>query len=249
MAETLKDMVVVVHGGTGGVGAQVCLRFARAGAYIVVVAHEDVKKADKIVETLPGTGHLAAVAAITDSAALAALTETIAAKFGRIDVLVNAAGFTRPVRHDDLDALTDELIDEIMKVNWRGQFAAIRACRALLERSGNGLVVNVSSISASNGTGSNIAYCAAKAGLDVMTMSLARVLAPTVRIVNVAPGVVDTTFVSGRGADFNDKVASTTPLRRIGTPDDVAAAVEACATHLTFTTGATIVIDGGRRLT
>jgi NAD(P)-dependent dehydrogenase (short-subunit alcohol dehydrogenase family) len=81
-----------------------------------------------------------------------------------------------------------------------------------------------------------------------MAASLGRALAPRIRVLNVSPGAVDTTFVPGRGADFNDKVAATTPLRRIGTPDDVASAIEACATHLTFSTGVTIVVDGGRRL-
>jgi 3-oxoacyl-[acyl-carrier protein] reductase len=79
-------------------------------------------------------------------------------------------------------------------------------------------------------------------------VSLARALAPRIRVLNVSPGVVDTSFVPGRGADFNDKVAATTPLGRIGTPDDIAAAIEACATHLKFSTGVTIVVDGGRRL-
>ncbi|MGF6598584.1 NAD(P)-dependent dehydrogenase (short-subunit alcohol dehydrogenase family) [Paraburkholderia sp. GAS448] len=82
----------------------------------------------------------------------------------------------------------------------------------------------MSSISATTGVGSNVAYCAAKAGLDTMTASLARALAPRIRVLNVSPGVVDTSFVSGRGADFNDKVAATTPPGRIGTPDDIAAA-------------------------
>jgi NAD(P)-dependent dehydrogenase (short-subunit alcohol dehydrogenase family) len=163
-------------------------------------------------------------------------------------VLVNTAGITQAVPHANLDALTDELIDQIFAVNWRAQFAAIRAFRALLESSGDGLVINVSSISGTTGQGSNIAYCAAKAGLDVMAASLGRALAPRIRVLNVSPGAVDTTFVPGRGADFNDKVAATTPLRRIGTPDDVASAIEACATHLTFSTGVTIVVDGGRRL-
>ena len=188
------------------------------------------------------------LASITDSNTLNQLASTVRGHYGRTDILVNAAGFTQPVKHDNLDALTDELIDDIFKVNWRGQFAAIRAFRALLAESGDGLVVNVSSISATTGVGSNIAYCAAKAGLDIMAASLGRALAPQIRVVNVSPGVVDTTFVPGRGADFNDKVAATTPLGRIGTPDDIAAAIEACATHLTFATGTTLVVDGGRRL-
>jgi NAD(P)-dependent dehydrogenase (short-subunit alcohol dehydrogenase family) len=77
---------------------------------------------------------------------------------------------------------------------------------------------------------------------------LAKVLAPAIRVLCVSPGVVDSSFVTGRGADFNDKTAATTPLKRIGTPEDVASAIEACVTHLRFSTGTRIVIDGGRHL-
>ena len=150
--------------------------------------------------------------------------------------------------HADLEALTDELIDRMFQVNWRGQFAAIRTFAPLLKASGDGLVVSISSIAAFTGVGSSIAYCAAKAGIDVMTKSLARALAPEVRVMAVSPGVVDTGFVPGRGADFNEKVAAATPLRRIATADDIAAAIAACATHLGYSTGTTIVVDGGRAL-
>ncbi len=163
-------------------------------------------------------------------------------------MLVNGAGFTKPVPHADLEALDDELIDRMFAVNWRGQFATIRAFASLLKASGNGLIVSLSSIAGSNGIGSSIAYCVAKAGIDVMTKSLARVLAPEVRVLAVAPGVVDTGFVPGRGADFNTKTAATTPLKRIATADDIASAVLACATQLSFATGTTLVVDGGRAL-
>ena len=134
------------------------------------------------------------------------------------------------------------------KPNWRGVFATIRAFHPLLAASGDGLIVNVSSISATTGTGSNIAYVAAKAGVDIMGKALARSLAPTVRVLTVSPGVVESSFVPGRGADFNAKAAASTPLKRIGQPDDVAAAIEACATTLRFATGQTLVVDGGRAL-
>jgi 3-oxoacyl-[acyl-carrier protein] reductase len=117
-----------------------------------------------------------------------------------------------------------------------------------LKASGDGLIVSISSIAALTGIGSSIAYCAAKAGIDVMTKSLARALAPDIRVLAVAPGVVDTAFVPGRGADFNEKVAAATPLKRVGQPEEIAAAILACATHLTFSTGSTIVVDGGRAL-
>jgi 3-oxoacyl-[acyl-carrier protein] reductase len=245
---SLDKKVAVVIGGTGGIGAAVARQLAAAGATLIVCGHGDLSAAQAVVDTLVGTDHIAATAALVDSATLTALAEQARSVFGRADILVNAAGFTRPVPHHDLEMLDDDLIDEIMRINWRAQFAAIRAFRGLLEASGEGLVVNLSSVSAATGQGSNIAYCAAKAGLDVMTVALARALAPKIRILNVSPGVVDTSFVPGRGADFNDKVAASTPLARIGTPEDIAAAVTACATHLTFSTGVNIVVDGGRQL-
>ena len=133
-------------------------------------------------------------------------------------------------------------------VNWRGQFAAIRTFAPLLTASRYGLIVSISSIAGTNGIGSSIAYCAAKAGIDVMTKSLARVLAPEVRVLAVAPGVVETSFVPGHGADFNAKTAATTLLKRIATAEDIASAIVACATQLGFATGTTFVVDGGRSL-
>jgi 3-oxoacyl-[acyl-carrier protein] reductase len=248
VSNTLDGKVAVILGGTGGIGVAAAKRLAAAGARVVVCGQSSIEKALQVAASLPGSGHVAKVVSITESASLAALAGDVRAQFGRADILVNTAGFTKPVKHGDLEALTDELIDEIMKVNWRAQFAAIRAFRSLLDESGAGLVVNVSSIAATTGIGSNIAYCAAKAGLDVMAASLGRALAPRIRVLNVSPGVVDTSFVPGRGADFNDKVAASTPLGRIGTSDDIAEAIEACATHLKFSTGTTIVVDGGRRL-
>ncbi len=176
------------------------------------------------------------------------MRDRITERYGRLDILVNAVGFTKPVPHAALDQLDDDLIDRMFQVNWRGAFAAVRTFAPLLKASGDGLVVSISSISAFTAVGSSIAYCAAKAGIDVMTKALARALAPEVRVLAVSPGVVDTEFVPGRGADFNDKVASTTPLRRIARPEDIAAGILACATHLGFSTGTTIIVDGGRSL-
>jgi len=249
--ESMTDKTVLVVGGAGSIGAAVAERFAGIGAR-VVISHRDVPEevalARGVVQSLPGGGHFASVADVTRSDTLAMLRKEIVSRCGRLDVLVNAAGFTKPVPHADLERLDDELIDRMFAVNWRGQFAAIRTFAPLLKASGDGLIVSISSIAGSNGIGSSIAYCAAKAGIDVMTKSLARVLAPEVRVLAVAPGVVDTNFVPGRGADFNQKTAATTPLKRIATADDIASAIFACSTQLTFSTGTTIVVDGGRSL-
>lgn len=244
----LAGKVAVVCGGSGGIGAATARLLAEAGATVVVGFNRSAAKAQELAAALPGDGHLALPAPMEDSQALRRLAGETRERLGRTDILVNSAGTTRPVPHHDLDGLDDGLIDEIFRVNWRGPFAAIRAFRSLLKGSGAGLVVNISSIAATTGIGSSIAYCGAKAGLDVMSVALARALAPEIRVVAVAPGVVDTEFVPGRSAEFNAKVAASTPLRRLTTPEDVARVVRALATDLTFTTGSILQVDGGRHL-
>ncbi|MBV8426636.1 MAG: SDR family oxidoreductase [Hyphomicrobiales bacterium] len=248
---SLADKAALVIGGSGGIGAATAELLSQAGARVAITHRPGSEKeavAKAILAKLPGKGHAAFPADVADTASLIALREAIESRFSRLDVLVNTSGFTKPVPHGDLDALDDEFIDRMFAVNWRGQFAAIRTFAPLLRASGDGLIVSVSSVAGSSGNGSNIAYGAAKAGIDVMTKSLARVLAPQVRVVGVAPGAVDTSFVPGRGAEFNAKAAAATPLRRIASAKDVAATVLACATHLTFVTGTTIRVDGGRSL-
>ncbi len=248
---SLKDTVVLIVGGTGGIGAASARQFAQTGARVIVTHRAGADKAAAaaaLLGQLPGDGHAAFSADVADTSSLITLRDAIRTRYDRLDVLVNCAGFTKPVPHADLDALDDDLIDRMFQVNWRGQFAAIRAFAPMLKASGQGLIVSVSSIAGITGNGSSIAYCATKAGIDVMTKSLARALAPQVRVLGVSPGVVDTDFVPGRGADFNEKISATIPLKRIATADDVAAAIVACATHLTFSTGSTILVDGGRAL-
>lgn len=249
---SLAGKIVLIVGGNGAIGAATATLLAEAGATVLIThmpGDKHAQSAETVLSSLPAEGrHQRFAADITDSASLDAVRKTIEEQFDQLDILVNAAGFTKSVPHRDLDALTDELIDDIFKVNWRSQFAAIRTFAPLLKRSRDGLVVSLSSIAAFTGVGSNIAYCAAKAGIDVMTKALARVLAPEIRVLAVSPGVVDTQFVPGRGSDFNDKVASSTPLGRIGEVDDIAAAILACATLLGFSTGHIVQVDGGRAL-
>ncbi|OPY97027.1 short-chain dehydrogenase [Bradyrhizobium sacchari] len=251
MTQSMTGKVALVVGGAGSIGAVAARQFAELGARIAIShrdSAEESASAASVMQSLPGEGHAAFIADVARTDTLVALRGEIERQFGRLDVLVNAAGFTKPVPHADLDALDDDLIDRMFAVNWRGQFAAIRTFAPMLKASGDGLIVSISSIAGSNGIGSSIAYCAAKAGIDVMTKSLARVLAPEVRVLAVAPGVVDTSFVPGRGADFNTKTANTTPLKRIATAEDIASAILACATQLGFATGTTFVVDGGRSL-
>lgn len=244
----LTGKVAVILGGSGGIGAASARLFAAEGATVVVTYRSDKAAGEKAIAGLPGSGHFAASATVEDTATLAALAAEIEKRLGRCDILVNSAGYTKPVAANDFDALTDEFIDEMFRVNWRGQFAAVRAFRKLLEASGDGLIVNVSSLAALTGQGSNIAYAASKAGMDTLTKALARTLAPAVRVMSVSPGAVDTDFVPGRGPEQLAKLAPTIPLKRVATVDDCARAIVACATHLTYSTGSIILLDGGRAL-
>jgi 3-oxoacyl-[acyl-carrier protein] reductase len=249
--KSLEGKVALIVGGAGAIGAATGRLLARGGARVVLTHRpgpEPAAAAADLAAGLPGAGHAALPADVADTTTLLTLRDAVAGRYGRLDLLVNAAGFTRPVPHRDLEALDDALIDRMFQVNWRGQFATVRTFAPMLKASGDGLVVSLSSIAATTGVGSSIAYCAAKAGTDVMTKALARVLAPEVRVLAVSPGVVDTGFVPSRGAGFNDKVAASTPLGRIATADDIAAAIAACWTHLGYSTGHTVQVDGGRSL-
>ncbi|MFT3790941.1 MAG: SDR family oxidoreductase [Rudaea sp.] len=243
--------VAVVTGGAGGLGAAICRALAEAGLRVVVTWRSSADAARALAAALPGDGHLALQASVTDSASLQALAASVQAECGRADVLVNCAGTTRFVAHADLDGLDDALIDEILATNVRGAIAATRALLPLLRESalpGGGVVVNISSIAARTAMGSNIAYCASKAALDNLTLSLARALAPQVRVLSVAPGLVDTDFVKSLDVVWRDKQCASTPLGRLAAPEEIGRAVAVAVRDLTFSTGCTIAVDGGRPL-
>jgi 3-oxoacyl-[acyl-carrier protein] reductase len=244
----LIGKVAVILGGTGGIGLAISKLFAEAGARVAVVARQDRAKAAVAAAQLSGTGHAGYACRIEDSAQLTTLAESILGELGPASILVNAAGTTRNIPHADLDAMDDATFDQILSVNTRAAFAAVRGFVPQLREGGDGLVVNLSSISATTAVGSCIAYCVAKAGLDVMGAALARVLAPDIRVLTVSPGVVDTDFVPGRDRAAREKVAATTPLKRLCSAEDVAETVLACATRLRYSTGSVVQVDGGRHL-
>lgn len=238
----------LVIGGSGGIGRAIVGRLADEGMSVLVGCRSQVERAEQVVDDLPGSGHRAVVVDVTSPDSLAALTSQLSADPGVLDVLVNGAGITEPVAHDDLDGLDDDLIDKIFRVNWRGAFASVRALRPLLDRSPHGVVVNLSSVAGTTGSGSNVAYCASKAALDSMTRSLGRALAPSIRMVSVAPGWVRGEYAERMPADLLETQRAATPLGRLATPDDVAATVVAAVRHMPMTTGAVLPVDGGRPL-
>lgn len=244
----LDGKVAVVTGGSSGIGAATVRTLANEGAVVVIGYHQGQDRAEALRAALPGDGHRTLRLPLEDAAAHTAAAEDLAATFGKVDVLVNSAGYTRRIAHSDLDTLDSVLFNQILTANAGGPYAITRALLSLLRASGDAVVVNVSSVSAFTGSGSNIAYCAAKAALDTMTQSLARAFGPQVRFLSVSPASVDTDFVAGRDRAELERKAAKTPLGRIVTPEDVAEAVLACVTHLRTATGVRIVIDGGHSL-
>lgn len=245
---TLNGKVAIVTGGSSGIGAACAQALAAEGARVVVGYHGGRERAEALAARLPGDGHAATPIALEDTGAHARLAEWVEQRMGRADILVNSAGYTRRIAHDDLERMDAALFNQLLTANAGGPFSITRALLPLLRASGDGLVVNISSVSAVTGSGSNIAYCAAKAALDTLTMSLARAFGPQVRFLSVSPAAVDTGFVEGRSRDELQKKAAQTPLGRVVSPEDVASAVLACATHLRTATGTRIVIDGGHTL-
>jgi 3-oxoacyl-[acyl-carrier protein] reductase len=252
----LQGRVALVTGGAGGIGGAVVRSFANAGVSGVAIHY---RKSREEAEDLAGEVERAGVRAlavqanIQDDKQVRGMISQISEQFGRLDILVNNAGITHWVKISDLEALTDEMWDEILDVNVKGAFRCARAAAKLLEVD-QGMIVNVSSISGvlSPSTMSSIAYGTAKAALIHLTRGLAVAMAPKVRVNCVAPAFTDTPWMSGHyGANYQQIIvqASTSfPLQRIATPDEVARAILGLITGGDFVTGQTLIVDGGLSL-
>jgi len=248
VSEDLKGKVAVVTGASSGIGAAAARMLAGAGARVIVGYNNGEARAQGVVAELPGSGHRVQRIVLEDSSTMRRAAEDVRATCGRCDILVNSAGFTRPVPHANLDALDDTLFDSVLIANVRGPFAMIRAFAPLLRDSGDGLVINVSSVSGFTASGSSVAYAASKAALDNMTMALARALGPGIRLMCVSPGAVNTDFVEGRSLETLKKLAEGSPLRRVVEPEDVARTIMGCVLYMKVSTGVKVVCDGGRFL-
>lgn len=250
MFQRLSDLngkVAVITGGCGQVGYATARRLAEQGCRVVALVRRDLDSANIKMQALPGDGHFALLADITDSATLLSAAQQVKEQAGHCDILINSASITKNVLPSNLDALTDDMFDNIVTTNLRGVFATIRAFAPMLKETKDGLIVNISSTSAEGASNSNVAYGCSKAGINQMTKTLAKALAPEIRIVAVTPGfMVEPTSGAVKGPGVNEKMAESSPLKRIGYADDIASTIEACCTHIRFATGSIFLIDGGR---
>lgn len=243
MSGSLEGKVAIVTGSSSGIGKAIARLFAEEGCSIVVNSSSSVEAGQEVASSLPDA--IYAQADISDEDQAKALVQTAIDRWGRLDVLINNAGATRVIPHDDLDAVTAEDWDRILKVNIVGTWFVTRAAAPALKESG-GSVVNISSVAGVRPGGSCIPYAVSKAGLNHMTRLLAKVLGPEVRVNAVAPGLIDTPWTADWDA-VRAAVRERTPLGRSGTPEDIARAT-LLLTLSPYSTGDVVVVDGGMHL-
>ncbi len=243
---TMNGKSVLITGSGTGIGRATALRLAKEGANIAVHYSRSEQEARETMEELAALGvqTLLVQADVSDDAQVRRMVGQTVEAFGGLDVLVNNAGTTRFVPHDDLEGLTDADWDAVWDVNVKGSFYCCRAAAGELKKR-RGSIINISSVAGLTGLGSSIAYAASKAALISMTKSLARALGPDIRVNSVAPGIVDTRWIAGQ-AQHMSKLGDGTPLGRIAQPEDVAEVVYALAASAGFVTGQTWQVDGGK---
>jgi 3-oxoacyl-[acyl-carrier protein] reductase len=251
-----QDKVAIVTGSASGIGAATAIGLAARGAKVVInyTKSEAEAQATAAAARAAGGDCLLVQGDVAQDEACRALAAAALDAWGRIDILVNNAGITKFAKHNDLDALSAEDFASIYAVNVIGPFQMIRACAGALKASGSGAVVNISSVAGIAGLGSSVAYAASKGALNTMTLSLARALAPEIRVNAVCPGYVATRwfrdrFGEERFARINAEQAETTPLKHAGQPDDIADTVLfLCGTASRHMTGEMLMVDGGLHL-
>lgn len=252
---SFQNKVAIVTGSSSGIGEAALLQMARGGAKVVINYSKSEDEARRVeAEAKKAGGEVLCLQAdVSSDDECRKLASAALDAWGRIDILVNNAGRTKFANHADLDALDADDFLDIYKLNVVGPYQMIRACLPSLKESG-GAVVNVSSIAGVKGIGSSVAYAASKGALNTMTQSLARALAPEVRVNAVCPGFVGTPwFRNAFGEDmYNtivERVEAGTPLHRAGTPQSVAETICFLASDAaSFITGETLLVDAGLHL-
>ena len=239
--------VAIVTGGSSGVGEATVRELAGRGWKVAVNYAKDAKKAAAVAGGCPGA--IAVQGNVAEDTDCRRVAREVLAQWGRIDALVNSAGTTKFADHKDLEALSAADFEAIFRVNVVGPFQMVRACEKALRES-RGCVVNISSVAHLLGTGSSVAYAASKAALNTMSLSLARSLAPDVRVNVVAPGFVRTPWqVAAMGEagaqEAERRYAERAPLKSASQPEDVAEAIAWLVEGARRVTGEILYVDAG----
>ncbi len=243
----LKGKVALVTGGGTGMGRAICLKFASEGAGVAINYSKSQKQADEVAEAARriGAPAVAIKADVSQDQEARRLVDDAMGKLGRLDILVNCAGWTRRVNHRELEGLTEEILERTWSVNVKGPLYCMRAAIPHMLKVGGGAIVNITSIAAFQGAGSSVIYCASKAALGASTKSLARAFAKdNIRVNAIAPGFVDTGFVDWPPAVLEQNI-KVSPMGRIPTVDDIANAALFLACDATGITAQTLFVDCG----
>lgn len=247
----IEGKAAIVTGGGTGVGRATALKLAERGCSVLINysrSRDEAEKTAAEVRTL-GVKGVAIRADVADDEACRGMVKTALAEFGRLDILVNNAATTAFVPHADLEGVGLDDWNRIFNTNVIGAFQCIRAAKEALLASGNGEIVNVSSVAGLIAVGSSIPYCASKAALNNMTVSLARVFAPTVRVNAVAPGLITTRWLKNGLGDAYETVMKRSEenaiLHKVCSPEDVADLIVNLITGPDLITGQIIPIEGG----
>ena len=236
--------VVLVTGSSSGIGAETARRFAASGATVVVNSSTSVDAGRALAAELTGATYVQAD--VADEADASRLVDEVVAAHGRLDALVNNAGTTAVIPHGDLEAASPDVWRRIFDTNVIGTWQLTVAAVPHLRASGNGQVLNVSSLAGERPVGSSIPYACSKAALSHMTRLLANALGPDVRVNAVAPGLVDTPWTEDWDA-VRGFVRAQAPMQRSATPGDVAEVILGLA-RSTYVTGQVVLVDGGLSL-
>jgi len=251
-----RGKVAIVTGSASGIGAAVATGLARRGARVIVNYAKSEAEAKAVADSIRSEGGTVEVVQgdVASDADCRRIADAALESWGRIDILVNNAGTTKFANHEKLDALSADDFLSIYAVNVVGPYQMIRAVEPAMRKTGAGAIVNISSIAGITGIGSSIAYAASKGALNTMTLSLARVLAPEIRINAICPGYVATRWFTGRfGQETTDRISqdqmAQTPLKRAGQAEDIADAVFFfCGTASRNITGEMLLVDAGMHL-
>ena len=241
VGDEFAGRVVLVTGSSSGIGERIAQRFSELGAAVVVNSSSSVEMGRRVSAALPGDS-IYAQADISDPAQCTALLDATIERYGRLDVLVNNAGWTTRVDHRDLDGLTDEIFRRTFEVNVFGTWYLTKAAIPLLRESDDGNIVTITSIAGVRPVGSSMAYAMSKAALNHMTVLLAKSYGP-IRVNAVAPGLVATPWTED-WTDLHAGLAAVNPVPRSATPDDCAEAALALVRNR-YVSGEVFVVDGG----
>lgn len=252
---TTENRVAIVTGGSSGIGAAAAKMFAEAGVKVAVNYAGNTDGANAVVAVCEAAGGqaFAVQGDVSQDAVCQAIVAQVMERWGRVDILINNAGTTMSADMKDLDALDAADFSRIYGVNTIGTYQMVRAAAPALKASGNGSIINTSSIAGLSGLGSSMAYAASKGALNTMTLSLARSLAPEIRVNAVCPGFVDSEWWAKQHDEdtiekLRARARATTPLHRVVTSEDVAEAMMLFALNGRSITGQFLTIDNGMLL-